>query len=124
MARRSQRQIDRDLKEEAERIRKENQALLQREREQMKSSSSTASSPAEHTPDETELAAQSLPHGENTELDEYSDVSLGSKPKTKRSSGQTVALGRYVTLNGWYAVYNKSGAHYRSRFTCLSTRLR
>ena len=136
------------MKEEAERIRKENQALLQKEREQMKSSSSTASSPAEGTADETEVAAQSLPceheafnrrqnleRGtkflidaieDSTELDESSDVSPTSRPdnatqsshaqqgslsavsvasetKIKRSSGQTVAIGRYVPLNdGWY----------------------
>ena len=87
------------MKEEAERIRKENQALLQKEREQMKSSSSTASSPAENRADETEFAAQSLPREDSTELDELSDVLLASKAKTKRSSGQTVALGRYVHLN-------------------------
>ena len=109
MARRSQRQLDRDLKEEAERIRKENQALLQKERELMKSSSSTASSPAEDTADENEVAAQSLPREDSTELDEYSDVSLASKTKTKRTSGQTVALGRYVPLNDWFSVWNKAG---------------
>ena len=42
------------MKEEAERIRKENQAFLQKEREQMKSTSSTASSAAEENIDETE----------------------------------------------------------------------
>ena len=38
--------MDREMKEEAERIRKENQAFLQKEREQMKSNESTASSSA------------------------------------------------------------------------------
>ena len=127
----------------------------------MKSSSSTASSPAEHTADETEVAAQSLPceheafnrrqnleRGtkflvdaieDSTELDEYSDVSptprnlrpddanqsshdqqdslsavsVASETKIKRSSGQTVALGRYVHLNDWYSVCNKAGAQIR-----------
>ena len=47
--------MDREMKEEAERIRKENQAFLQKEREQMKSNGSTASSSAaEETTEEFE----------------------------------------------------------------------
>ena len=47
--------MDREMKEEAERIRKENQAFLQKEREQMKSNESTASSSAaEETTEECE----------------------------------------------------------------------
>ena len=48
--------MDREMKEEAERIRKENQAFLQKEREQMRSNGSTASSSAaEETTEEFEL---------------------------------------------------------------------
>ena len=52
--------MDREMKEEAERIKKENQVLLKKEREQMKSSSSTASSSAaEETIDENEFPSNS-----------------------------------------------------------------
>ena len=82
-ARRSQRQIDREMKEEAERIRKENQALLQKEREQMKSSSSTASSVADEAMEELERVVISQDEKQNETETEASHVDSQDKPTTQ-----------------------------------------
>ena len=74
------------MKEEAERIRKENQALLQKEREQMKSSSSTASSVTEESIEEQEKvdvsqkdATHDTLHSETSHIGEKSNVSCQSQ---------------------------------------------
>ena len=74
------------MKEEAERIRKENQALLQKEREQMKSSSSTASSVTEEPIEEQEKvnvsqkdATHDSSHPESSHISEKSNDSCQSQ---------------------------------------------
>ena len=68
------------MKEEAERIRKENQALLQKEREQMKSSSSTASSVTEEPIEEQEKdATHDMSHPETSHIGEKSNDSCQSQ---------------------------------------------
>ena len=71
------------MKEEAERIRKENQALLQKEREQMKSSSSTASSLAEEAMEELEKVDISQNEKKNTAEAESINLDSPDKPTTQ-----------------------------------------
>ena len=86
--------MDREMKEEAERIRKENQAFLQKEREQMKSSSPTTSS-CEEIVDEIESTGRSHTHEHETR-----DISSSNKMESDQlsslfeTSSQTESRGR------------------------------
>ena len=81
------------MKEEAERIKKENQALLQKEREQMKSSSSTASSVTEETIDEVDKLNISQESGDLNKA----DPEKSQMAESNFISSQSQASNRYKT---------------------------
>ena len=104
-ARRSQRQIDKEMKEEAERIKKENQALLQKEREQMKSSSSTTSSVTEEGIDEVdklnisqESGDLNKPDPEKSQIAEVNFVSSQSQASNRYETPWSIQISIVLSL--------------------------
>ena len=93
------------MKEEAERIKKENQALLQKEREQMKSSSSTASSVTEEAIDEVDklnLSQESSdlnkPDPEKSQMAEVNFVSSQSQASNRYETPCSIQISIVLSL--------------------------
>ena len=93
------------MKEEAERIKKENQALLQKEREQMKSSSSTTSSVTEEAIDEVdkpnisqESGDLNKPDPEKSQMAEVNFVSSQSQASNRYETPWSIQISIVLSL--------------------------